>query len=37
MKTVSRPASSWDYGEFSLKGELKELMFLDEPACPKGQ
>ena len=26
-----------DYGEFSLKGELKELMFLDEPACPKGQ
>ncbi len=26
-----------DYGEFSLKGELKELTFLDEPRCPSAQ
>ena len=26
-----------DYGEFSLKGELTELTFLDEPRCPAGQ
>lgn len=24
-----------DYGDFSLKGELKELTFLDEPKCGK--
>ena len=24
-----------DYGDFSLKGELKELTFLDEPKCVK--
>lgn len=26
-----------DYGDFSLKGELKELTFLDEPKCGAGK